>query len=239
MEENVVEASGIEETHRSLVTRVAALAGIAFVAVSFAPGSLGGPIFSDISSAQIVDWAKHNAGAINLEGFLGGFSASLLAVFVFLLVSGFRGRGLLAMIASGSIAAFLGVDWAHAGVYYALADAGQRGQADAGLVALFSLAKSITFADGFVFGMAVIALSLVAMRSRSLPVPLVWLGLGMGTFHLVETPVQMAINQSAGGVTGPVDVVLTLLWILAVSVVLLIKPVWSTQPRPSVSAAAS
>jgi len=54
-----------------------------------------------------------------------------------------------------------------------------------------------------------------------------------------ETPIQLAINQNAGGITCPIDVVLTLLWILAVAVILLIKPVWGSQPRPSVSAAVS
>ncbi len=40
----------------------------------------------------------------------------------------------------------------------------------------------------------------------TLPWPLVWLGFVMGGYHLVETPIQLAINGSAGGVTGPIDV---------------------------------
>jgi hypothetical protein len=229
-----------ERVHRrqSLVSRLAGVAGIAFVALTFAPGSLGTSYFTDISSSQILDWVKHNGGAISFEGFLSGLGASLLALFIFLLVSGIDGRGLLAVIASSSMAAFMGVDWVHAGVYYALADAGQRGQADAGIVALFSLAKTMTFADGFAFGMAVIAVCLLAVRSRALPWPLVWLGFLAGGYYLVSTPVQMAITQTAGGITGPIGVVLALLWILAVSVVLLIKPIWLTQPRHSATAAA-
>ena len=66
------------------------------------------------------------------------------------------------------MAAFMGVNWVHVGVNYALSDAGQRAQADAGIVALFSLAKTLTFADGFVFGMAVVAVCAIALRSSSL-----------------------------------------------------------------------
>ncbi len=234
-----METSRLEDRHRPLIARLAALAGIAFVALSLAPGGLGGPYFSDISSSQILDWVKHNGGAISVDGFVGGLSASVLALFVFLLLGVIGGRGLLAVVASSSMAAFMGVDWAHAGVYYALADAGQRGQADAGILALFSLAKTMTFADGFVFGIAVIAVSLLAIRSRSLPWPLAWLGLLVGASYLVNTPVQLAINQSAEGITGPIGVVLGLLWILAVAVVLMIKPIWAAQPRPSVPAAVS
>ena len=93
----------------------------------------------------------------------------------------------------------MAIDWVHAGIYYAMADAGQRGQADAGIVALFSLARMLTFADGLVIGIAVVAISLLAMLSGTLPWPLVWLGFVMGGFPLVETPIQLAINHSAGG----------------------------------------
>jgi len=122
------------------------------------------------------------------------------------------------------------IDWVHAGIYYAMADAGQRGQADAGIVALFSLARMLTFADGLVIGIAAVAISLLAMLSGTLPWPLVWLGFVMGGFPLVETPIQLAINHSAGGVTGPIDVLISLVWVGAVALVLLIKPIWGVRP---------
>jgi hypothetical protein len=78
-----------------------------------------------------------------------------------------------------------------------------------------------------------------AVRSRSLPWPIVWLGFIVGGFHLVSLPVQLAISPIADGMTGPISVVLALVWILAAAVVLLIKPVWGTQPQPAVSAAVS
>jgi hypothetical protein len=235
-----MDTNGWEERHRVLLARLAGVLGIAFVAFALAPGGLGGPIFDNsISSQQIVDWVKHNAGGISADGFSGALSASVVFLFLVLLVGITRGRGVLAVIALGSTAAFMAIDWVHAGVYYAMADAGQRGQADAGIVALFSLAKMITFADGFVIGMAVVAISLLAMVSRTLPWPLVWLGLAMGGYHLVETPIQLAINQRASGVTGPIDVLISLIWVGAVALVLLIKPIWGVQTRASMPAAAA
>jgi len=231
--------SGWEERHRVLIARLAGIAGIAFVALAVAPGSIGGPIFDNISSPQIVDWVKHNGGGISVDGFLGALGASIVTLFLVLLVRVTGGRGILAVIALVSTASFMAIDWVHAGVYYAMADAGQRSQADAGIVALFSLAKMITFADGFVIGMAVVAISLLAMISRTLPLPIVWLGFVMGGYHLVETPIQLAINRSAGGVTGPIDVLLSLVWVGAVSLILLIKPIWGAQkvaPLPAATA---
>ena len=61
----------------------------------------------------------------------------------------------------------------------------------------------------------------------------------MGGYHLVETPIQLAINGSAGGVTGPIDVLISLVWVGAVGLVLLIKRIWGGQTRASVPAAAA
>lgn len=213
-----------EQAHGPLVLRICGALGIAFVALGFV--TLGGPYFDNVSTPQVLSWVQHHLVAINVSGFAQGLSASVMAVFILGLVA-CAGRGLLATIATAATAAFLGIDWVQAGAYFGLADAGGRSQADAGIVALFSLVKTLTFADGFAAGMAVTALCLLALRSRILPVPLVWLGLVMGVFHLVELPIQLAISQSPGGITGPIGVVMALVWVLAVSVTLLIRPVWN------------
>jgi hypothetical protein len=232
-----MDTGGWEDRHRVLMARLAGILGVAFVAISVAPGSLGGPIFDNsISSPQIVDWVKNNGAGVSADGFVGALGASIVFVLFVLLVRITGGRGVLAVTALSSTAAFLAIDWVHAGVYYAMADAGQRGQADSGIVALFSLAKMMTFADGFVIGIAVVAISLLAMLSRTLPRPLAWLGFVMGGYHLVETPIQLAINHRANGVTGPVDVLISLIWVGAVALVLLIKPIWGVQSRASVPA---
>lgn len=221
-----MEVARWEDSHRSLVARIAGLLGVAIVVIALMPGGLGGPLFDNVSTPQILDWVKHNGASITRDGFVGGVQATAVGLIIFVLVVITRGRGLLATIAAGSGAAFMAIDWVGAGVYFGLADAGQRSQADPGIVALFSLTKEMTFTDGFVFGMAVIAVSVMALRTRTLPVPLVWLGFVAGGFHIVSLPIQIAISGTAGGVTGPISVVLALLWILSTSAILLIKPIW-------------
>jgi len=229
-----MDTGGWEDRHRVLMARLAGIMGVVFVAVSVGPGGLGGPLFdNNISAPQIVDWVNNNGAGIAVDGFVGAVGATIVFLMFVLLVRITAGRGVLAVIALSSTAAFVAIDWVHAGVYYAMADAGQRGQADAGVVALFSLAKMMTFADGFVIGIAVVATSLLAMLSRTLPWPLVWLGFVMGGYHLVETPIQLAINHRANGVTGPIDVLISLIWVGAVALVLLIKPIWNAPARAS------
>ena len=130
----------------------------------------------------------------------------------------------------------MAIGWVAAGIYYALADAAGRQQATGGIVALFSLTRSMTYTDGFVTGLAVLALSLLQFRPHALPRPLIWLGVLVGAYHLVSGPIQLAINHSPAGATGPVGVVLFLIWVLAVSAVMLIKPVWNTKLQPAVLA---
>lgn len=226
-----------EEGRLPFVARIAGLLGIAFVVITFLPGTLGGPLFDNVSTAQILDWAKHNATGITLDGFVVGLTASILAVFVFVLVVVSGGRGILATTAAAAACAFMAIDWSHAGINFALADAAGRADADAGIVALFSLDKAMTFADGFVFGLAVLSVSFLAANARSLPAPLIWLGVLVGAYHLVALPIQLAINGSASGITGPISVLSSLLWILATSAVLLIRPLWGRQlPKPLASA---
>ena len=227
-----------EDTHRVLVARIAGALGIAFVVITLLPGNLGGPLFENVSTSQILDWVKHNGAGITLDGFIGGLTASMAAVFILILVAVVRGRGMGAGLAVAAAAGFMAINWTHAGIEFALADAGQRLDADAGIVSLFSLDKAMTFADGFVFGISVLAVSLLAMRSGAVPSLLVWLGLAVGGYHLVALPIQLAINGSASGVTGPVSVVTSLVWILATSAILLIKPLWGAQHRTSATAPA-
>lgn len=223
-----MEVANWEERHMPLVARTAGVLGIAIVVMSFLPGGIGGPLFEKVSTAQILDWVKNNGASITIEGFEGAVQGSVMALVIFALVFITRGRGLLATVATASAAAFMAIDWVHAAVYFGLADAGQRSQADAGVVALFSLTKQMTFADGFVFGLAVVAVSFIAMQTRTLPAPLVWLGLVVGGFHLVSLPIQIAISGTVSGPTGPISVVLALLWVLATSAILLIRPTWGS-----------
>jgi hypothetical protein len=79
------------------------------------------------------------------------------------------------------------------------------------------------------FGIAAIAVSLIALEARSLPAPLCWLGMVVGVFHVIALPIQLAISAQPGGITGPISVLVVLVWILAVAIVLVIRPVSARQ----------
>ena len=157
----------------------------------------------------------------------------MFALFVLLLLAVARGRGLLSSIVVSAAGALMAIDWIGTGIYYALADAAGRQQATGGIVALFSLNSSMTYVDGFVAGLAILALSLLQFGPHALPRPLIWLGALIGVYLHRERPIQLAISHSPAGATGPVGVVLVLVWILAVTAVMLIKPVREAKAQPT------
>ncbi|MGZ4604298.1 MAG: hypothetical protein ACXV0U_11970, partial [Kineosporiaceae bacterium] len=148
-----------------------------------------------------------------------------VAVLILVALTSLSGaRGLAARVVTVALGGMLAVEWIDAAVSFALADASRRAAFDAGVVALFSLAKCLTFADGFAFGLAVLVISAVALRGRTLPAPVCWLGLACGVVHLISLPVQFAIDGRPDGVTGPISVLFVLVWVLSVSLVLVIRP---------------
>lgn len=223
-----------EGRHPALIGRLAGVAGAASVVLLLAPGSLGGPGYgTSMSTPRIAAWVAQHTGGFPVSGYLGGLGASVLALFLLLLLSVTRGRGLLASIVVSGAAALMAIDWVGTAIVYALADASGRQQATGGIVALFSLHNAMTYVDGFAFGLGVLALSLLQFGSRALPRPLIWLGALTGAYHIVSDPVQLAISHGPAGATGPVSVVLVLVWLLAVTIVMLVRPVWNARPQPS------
>ena len=55
----------------------------------------------------------------------------------------------------------------------------------------------------------------------------------VGLYYIVSEPIQLAISHSPAGATGPVGVVLVLVWILAVTAVMVIRPVREAKAQPT------
>jgi hypothetical protein len=217
-----------EPEHRPLIGRLAGLAAIAFFIPALLPGD-SSKFFSTISSQQIVEWAASNGRGISFQAFGEAFGASVFALFIVLLVVHVGGRGIPATLSYISAGAMMAVNWTGASIQFALADAAQRAGSDSGVVALFSLTKTMALSDGYFVAIPAVAVSVVALRSRALPAPICWLGLVGGGYHFVEIPIQLALTGTATGVTGPIGVVIGLIWLVVIGVTLLIKPVWGPQ----------
>lgn len=220
-----------------VASRTAGLAGLAFIATGFL--GLSGPYFDNPGNDEILSWVHAHPGTICVEAMQAGMGPVLVAVVVAGLVVRAGWRTPLAVAALLAMAAMIAVDWVVAGLDFALADAGRRDGADQAVIALFTVSKDMTFADGFLFGIASLSVSALCLRRRALPTVLAWLGIVVGVFHLLELPVQIAATQRPDGVAGPIGVVLGLAWLLATSVVLLVRPRADTRAVTADPAAAT
>jgi len=210
------------DTRSTQLNRLTGVVGLVFIATAFV--TLGGPFFSDDTNQQIVAWVQAHPTAIAVNGLQIGLQICFMAVVLGRLVWLSGDRGALRTIALGAIVADVGVIWAETGMYFGLADAGQRGGGDAAVMALFSLVRQMTFADGFLFGISAAVASVLCLRASTLPRTVAWLGVLLGVFKVIMLPVQLAATGTPDGVTGPISTVLLLVWLLATSVTLLVRP---------------
>ncbi len=216
-----------EESRRALIGRVAGGLLLAGTAVGFIdPADSSSKLFASLSSQQIVDWAAHHGTGISVNAFAGAVQNSLIAVSVVLLVGLLRGHGIIAAVAYVSAAAFMAIGWVKAGVTWALADLAGQGGNDSGVVALFKLVKAMTFTDGFCFAMALTCLGGLVLLTGLLPAAIAWLSAAVAAVHFLAIPAQLLLTGSVAGVTGPISVVFALLWVVALGLLLLIRPVW-------------
>jgi hypothetical protein len=208
--------------HYRLVSRIGGAAGLVLL-VLLVPAS-GGPFFTNASNAEIVGWVRGNPTALYVEGLRTWLTVLMVAGFIVTLLWRTRGRGLVVTVVCGLLAANLAIDMLWGGVYYALAKVGQMHAPDAGVLALFALAQELTFTDGVWFGLALLVVSVLALRARTLPRPIAWLGVVCALVHVLGVPVQLLLTGTVEGVTGPVSVVAFLVWLLATALSLLIRP---------------
>src|SRR3954453_13962303 len=149
------------------LSRLGGLVGLVLLVVAI-PGGGDSPFFTDASHSEIVSWVHRHPTALYVEGLRTPLTMLLVATLTgFLLWRTGRG-GTVRLIVVGLLAANLAVDLIWMGFYFALAKAGQMDAPDASVLALFAAAQELTFTDGIAFGIALLIVSWLALRTRSL-----------------------------------------------------------------------
>ena len=77
-----------------------------------------------------------------------------------------------------------------------------------------------------VSGLATGCVYALILLTRLLPAPIAWLGLVVALVHFLAVPTQLLLTGTVGGITGPISVVFALSWLVAIAVLMLVRPVW-------------
>jgi hypothetical protein len=204
------------------VSRWAGLVGLVFLVLAFM--SQNPPFYRDASNTEMLHWVQAHPTALYVEGVRTAFMMVLMVGFLGTLMWRAGLRDPLRSFVWALLGASMAIDMVWSGVYYALAFTGQHDIGDSGVLALASLTEQLTFTDGFLWGIAVLVISVAALRTRSLPAALAWLGVLTAVFKVIEPAAQVVLNHTSEGVTGPLGTVLLVFWVLATSLTLVIRP---------------
>ena len=220
-----------ETSNRIALSRVAGLCAVGYVLTALLglSGALGGNLyFSDAPANDVLAWIGQNGQLISLSIFLTGLATTLLyGGLIVLLVHLTRAHGLLPVLAYLGLAITVVTTWTEAGMIYAMVDLAARGGADAGVLALFTLGKTMQFTDGIGVALAIGGSSVLALRAGVLPPWSTWYGMIVAAFFVIAD----AFRIFGLGLVGPLGVLLAFAWILIVGVTLLARPVRA--PRAS------
>lgn len=203
------------------ITALAA-AGLFIFSIFLGPGNV---IHGNPDSQTALAFAAGHGTAITMLGFADGILNTLLGILIVLLIAVAAGNGVLARIAYVCAGAAAAIQWTHAGMLYALAELAHRGGADAGVLALFTLGSTMDEADGIVIPVAMVCAGWMLLRSGRVPAALAWLTLAAAAVSAAVT----VLAGVGGPDLGPVAVITGWIWLLAVGIPLVIKPVWGSQ----------
>jgi hypothetical protein len=204
------------------VSRLAGVTGLVFLVMAFMSGNP--PFYSDAGNAKILAWVHAHPTALYVEGVRTSVMMVLMVGFLAVLMWRADVREPIRSWIWSLLGASMAIDMVWTGLYYALAYADQHHIGDAGVLALATLTEQATFTDGFLLGFAILVICAAALRARSMPTPVAWLGVVLGIAKVVGPPLQVALNHTSEGITGPAGTVLLVFWVLAASLTLLIRP---------------
>lgn len=108
----------------------------------------------------------------------------------------------------------------------------QQAGSDAAVVALFRLSHAMSNTDGFSGAGMVASVSALIWLTRLLPAPIAWFGVLDALYHGgTGLVVQLLLTGTIYGITGPISLLFSIPWILAIGITLLVKPVWAPRSR--------
>ena len=216
------------------VSRIAGVTGLVFVVLAFL--SRNPPFYSDAASTKILSWVHDHQTALYVEGQRTALMMVLMAGFLGTLMWRTGLRDPLRSFVWALLGAGMAIDLVWSGVYYGLAFAVHHQVGSSGVLALASLTEQMTFTDGFLWGIAVLVVSIAALRTRTLPASLAWLGIVTAAAKILGVGAQIALTHTTEGISGPLGTLLLMFWMLAVSLSLVIRPLTS---RAAADAAAT
>ncbi len=218
--------SQLARTGRAAGIMALVLAAVFIASIFAGPGNV---LHGETSAAKALSYSAQNGHALVVLGFLDGLINTLFGILIVLLVAVSGSNGILARIAYISVAAAAAIQWTHAGMLYALAELAQRGGADGGVLALFTLGSTMDESDGVVIPVAMTCAGILLLWSGRVPRILGWLAIAAATVGVVPTLVKVA----GGPDMGPVSVISAWVWLLGSGIILLVKPI--TNPVPAVN----
>ena len=216
------------------VSRIAGVTGLVFIVLAFL--SRNPPFYSDAANTKILSWVHAHQTALYVEGQRTALMMVLMAGFLGTLMWRTGLRDPLRSFVWALLGAGMAIDLVWSGVYYGLAFAVHHHVGSSGVLALASLTEQMTFTDGFLWGIAVLVISVACLRTRTLPAPLAWLGIVTAAAKIIGVGAQIALTHTTEGISGPLGTLLLMFWMLAVSLSLVIRPLTS---RAAADAAAT
>lgn len=240
-DDRITKKGRISTSTRWTPTVVSRIAGAAALLVFIGQFLYYGAIAPNIgppepSLHQMVTWVAVHQQQLLFQ-FVIGYIAILFAVLIVLVVTLCNGRGIFATLANLGAGANFAIALTYFGLYFGVWTLSKAGGSQGSVVALLHGAESYAHAQLMPVGLSVFAMSVLALRTRILPRWLAWLGILMGAEHILTYLVFASSPDYATSANGPggaggifrlLDIVLEDLWLLAIGIVLLVKPVRHT-----------
>lgn len=208
--------------YRRRLGRLAGLTALVLAALFMATIFLGAGnvLHRNPDSATALAYSAQHAQALVVLGFGDGVINTLLGILLVMLIAISTLDGVVARIAYVTAGAAVALQWAHAGMLYALADLAHRGGADGGVLALFTLGSTMDESDGIVISIAMVCTGWLLLRSRRAPAFVGWLTIAMAAVGAAPT-----ILAGLGGPDlGPVSVISGWIWLLGIGITFMIRP---------------